>query len=323
MITRLLDEVGIPLCECHDLPLMINLGRNGKVVHRNTWRYRHTVGVNGVRVDAIRVGNRLFTTVEEVRRWLMKVSATEQGGSANAYKADADRLKDWTLASTRKLPESKSVDARSFKAIAAGVARRLDINTPGAAYKLAKSWSYERVVGGKSVHVARVARFECQANPHSANNPAGNRKQFRTFLKLGNTWESGTFCGLWPVLYEPEIAASTGLVIVNEGEGKADICRDLGFTATSAAQGVGASHGTDWKILAGRDVAILLDNDEPGETFGNSVATILTALQPPARVKLIKLPGLAVGGDVKDWVQAGGTAEALRQMIDAAPITDR
>ena len=36
--------------------------------------------------------------------------------------------------------------------------------------------------------------------------------------------------------------------------------------------------------------------------------------------KIITLPGLQNGGDVMDWLDAGGTAEELRYRINNAPI---
>ena len=60
----------------------------------------------------------------------------------------------------------------------------------------------------------------------------------------------------------------------------------------------------------------LPDNDKPGEKYALDA---LSALHGFAQsVKKINLPGLPDKGDLSDWVQAGGTAEVLWALIEAA-----
>ena len=61
---------------------------------------------------------------------------------------------------------------------------------------------------------------------------------------------------------------------------------------------------TDWSTLAGRDVAIFPDNDADGRKYARTVAGILQALEPPARVRIVELPGLEAKGDIADFIEA-------------------
>ena len=77
---------------------------------------------------------------------------------------------------------------------------------------------------------------------------------------------------------------------VTEGEKAADAIRELGLVATTSAGGSSAAAKTDWSPLAGKTVVVCPDNDEPGEKYGNQVASILVELNPPAPVKLLRFP---------------------------------
>ena len=62
----------------------------------------------------------------------------------------------------------------------------------------------------------------------------------------------------------------------------------------------------DWTPLADKDVWIFPDNDIPGRKYASEVAQKLAKLSPPARVKIIELPGLPPKGDMVDWVDSHG-----------------
>jgi putative DNA primase/helicase len=62
----------------------------------------------------------------------------------------------------------------------------------------------------------------------------------------------------------------------------------------------------------GDDVVNLPDNDEPGNC--EAVAKPLAGVA--ARVRVLRLPGLPPKGDACDWVQAGGTAKQLWQLVE-------
>jgi len=64
-------------------------------------------------------------------------------------------------------------------------------------------------------------------------------------------------------------------------------------------------------------VAILPDNDQAGWTHAGQVAAGLHGVA--ASVRIVELPGLPPKGDGSDWLDAGGTAETLRALVDQAP----
>ena len=93
-----------------------------------------------------------------------------------------------------------------------------------------------------------------------------------------------------------------GIVAVLEGEKCADIATSLGLAhATTSAHGAKAPQLTDWSPLAGRQVAILGDEDEDGAEYASKVAAILAGLEPPAEVRIVRLPGLSDGEDIEQW----------------------
>jgi KaiC/GvpD/RAD55 family RecA-like ATPase len=98
--------------------------------------------------------------------------------------------------------------------------------------------------------------------------------------------------------------ATANLVVVVEGEKCAEAACSIGFTATTSAHGANSLGKTDWTPLAGRDVLILPDNDDAGRHYAQHVARILTGLHPPARVKIVELPGLCEHGDIVDFIEA-------------------
>ena len=66
----------------------------------------------------------------------------------------------------------------------------------------------------------------------------------------------------------------------------------------------------------GHRVAILPDNDMPG---GRHAVQVAQSLHGIARtVRIVPLPNLEPKGDVSDWLDAGGTTNALTSLIEAA-----
>lgn len=118
----------------------------------------------------------------------------------------------------------------------------------------------------------------------------------------------------------PELLEAIGqerTVYIVEGEKDVDRLRRLNIPATCNAGGAGK-----WKLefiehFVGADVVIIPDNDDAGREHVDKVAR---ALSPVAtRVRVLMLPNLPRKGDVSDWLDAGGTAEDLHRLADAAP----
>jgi putative DNA primase/helicase len=117
----------------------------------------------------------------------------------------------------------------------------------------------------------------------------------------------------------PGIIKAKSIFIV-EGEKDADALAALGLAATCNAQGAGKWRPEYNRHFAGKRVAILPDNDDPGRKHACDVARQLHGLAEV--VKVIELPGLPPKGDVSDWLAAGGTRENLLELVKAAPVTN-
>lgn len=115
-----------------------------------------------------------------------------------------------------------------------------------------------------------------------------------------------------------EAVASRRMVFIAEGEKAADALMKLGASATCSPGGAGKWRKDYSQHLVGADVVILPDNDEAGEHHCEAVAKSLTSIA--ARVLVLRLPGLPAKGDVYDWVQEGGTAEQLGQLVEKNSI---
>jgi len=122
------------------------------------------------------------------------------------------------------------------------------------------------------------------------------------------------------VLYQlPELikAELSEPVLVVEGEKDVDRLRTLGLVATCNAGGAGKWRSEYSDSLQNRHVVILPDNDAAGREHCEKVAVSLAG--KAASIRVLELPGLLEKGDVSDWLDAGGTADELRELIDAAP----
>lgn len=120
-----------------------------------------------------------------------------------------------------------------------------------------------------------------------------------------------------PLYRLPEVlkAKAEGRTIyLCEGEKDADNLRELFHVCATTNPGginVWAKHYSD--ILAGANVVILPDNDEPGRKGAARRAEAI-----PGSV-IVELPGLHQKGDVSDWLAAGGTLDELEELAQAQP----
>jgi putative DNA primase/helicase len=118
------------------------------------------------------------------------------------------------------------------------------------------------------------------------------------------------------VLYRLPQLKGEQTVYVVEGEKDADSLTDLGIPATTPAWGAGAWRQayTDQLLWAGvQRVVVLPDNDKAGEAYSEAVARACS--MAGMAVKVVRLPGLPTGGDVTDWITAGGTVKELAEIV--------
>jgi hypothetical protein len=133
------------------------------------------------------------------------------------------------------------------------------------------------------------------------------------------SWKMGVGGEPFPPYRLPELRAADPAewVVVVAGEKDADRLAALGFVVTTNAGGEGKWKPEYSEHLRGRRVAIIPDNDMPG---GRHAAQVARSLDDVARTaRIAHLPGLSKKGDVSGWLDAGGTADELRALINDAP----
>ncbi len=128
--------------------------------------------------------------------------------------------------------------------------------------------------------------------------------------------------GVEPLIYRlPEVNAAIlagELILITEGEKDADAARQKFFiVATTNSGGAGKWKAELSEHLKGATVAILPDNDPQGKKHAAQVAENLRGTADS--VKVIELPNLPAKGDFSDWLETGGTKEALLLLIEESP----
>jgi hypothetical protein len=166
--------------------------------------------------------------------------------------------------------------------------------------KIVATYDYHDSAGNLAYHVVRF-----------------DPKDFRQRRPDGKGGWIWNMRGVTPLPYRlPELLAAdpADLVFVVEGEKDADNLAKAGVIAVTNHGGALKWTAAHSKHLAGRNVVIIPDNDEPGERHGQAVAASLHGVASSVRV--VRLP---TGKDVSDWLEAGGTPERLWELANAAP----
>jgi len=173
---------------------------------------------------------------------------------------------------------------------------------PTAKPRIAKSYGYRDEHGEL---VFQVCRMEPKSFRQRRPKPGG-----------GWTW---SVKGVRAVPYRlPEFMAEPSRwVVVVEGEKDADALRAVGLLATCNAGGACKWTQEHAQHLAGRRVAIIGDNDEPGRQHALSVAASLYGVASSVRV--VELPGIPDKGDVSDWLAMGNGKPELVELIKGTP----
>ncbi len=184
-----------------------------------------------------------------------------------------------------------------------------------------QSWTYNDTHGNP---IMAVARYDIPGD-----------KTFRPFHPLPDgSWVCADPPGPLPLYRLPEVTKHTQTVFVVEGEKCVLALKTIRAVATTSAHGAKSPEKSDWTPLAGKPVVILPDHDAPGEGYAAAVLRILKGLNPrPLWVKVVRLPGLADGEDVADWIprivgdRVGDEAREavwgeLQALVEAAPVID-
>jgi uncharacterized protein (DUF927 family) len=136
-------------------------------------------------------------------------------------------------------------------------------------------------------------------------------------------WRSRAVPTPRPLYNLPELLTSPQkAVIVTEGEKKADTVprffpRHVGTTSMGGAN---AAKRADWAPLAGRNVVIWPDNDEPGRRYGEDVAALAMAANA-ATVAVVTVPqDWPEGWDLADPLPDGVPTARLCELLQAAAL---
>ena len=142
-------------------------------------------------------------------------------------------------------------------------------------------------------------------------------KNFRQ-RRADGAWK---MAGVRRVLYRlPSLQGQT-VAYIGEGEKDADRLRAIGLPGTTNAGGAGKwrPEYTQQLQAAGVEHAVIVpDYDAPGRLHADSVAASCHAAG--LQVKIITLPGLALKGDVSDWLTAGHTRDELVALVKATTL---
>ena len=182
-----------------------------------------------------------------------------------------------------------------------------------------RRWSYAEADGRPAFDIVRRQRV---LEDGSTYHVPGETKPWKEYRPV----DPGSCRFVMPDRYRRELRPLFGLpaligapsdlpVYVVEGEPAAEALIDLGYVATTSSGGAGSAHKTDWSPLAGRDVRLWPDNDEPGERYVESVRELLLDLSSPPRIERVDVDALRlpVGGDAVDWAALRrGAAEVSR-----------
>ncbi len=131
------------------------------------------------------------------------------------------------------------------------------------------------------------------------------------------------------VLYKlPDLLAADPQepVFIVEGEKDVERLWSLGAVATTNIMGAGKWRDEYSHSLAGRQVIVIPDNDPPSRKLNKSyvgqkhaMVVARSVYQKAESIRVLELPGLPEQGDISDWLDSGGTIEALRELVAGAP----
>lgn len=173
--------------------------------------------------------------------------------------------------------------------------------------KLVKTYDYRDELGAL---LYQVCRFE--------------PKSFRQRQPKGADWK-WTMDGARRVLYRlPELLnPKSGFIWLVEGEKDADNLHTLGLTATCNVGGAGKWLDGYTASLAGRDVILCGDTDEPGRKHVKLVLESLAGRVKSARVVMLPDTFKDVSEFIEDFADAKKAAHALIDLAESSPCFDK
>ena len=208
---------------------------------------------------------------------------------------------------------NKRVHARldlALRAAAFGIEARQRQNGEPVGAKYVKHWVY---LDREDNEIFRDCRF---------TTPTG--KAIRPLHSTAMGWVVGKPKGLLPVLGMNDVllADPNTRVFIVEGEKAFDAANRIGLLVVTSG-GSSSANRADWSFLAGRDTAIIPDNDEPGWKYAKAVGRKLLTLHPAAKVKVLQPLGETAGYDIADFCgdasEGTDVAAIIEEMVEKAP----
>ena len=126
-----------------------------------------------------------------------------------------------------------------------------------------------------------------------------HRKPNKQFPQSGNKDDR--------TLFHSDRIGDASHVYVTEGEKDVLAAEAAGVVAVCPAMGAGKADRFDWTPLAGRDVTVVADSDEPGKDHAEQVAKLVAA----AGARTVRTAKAAVGKDLADHIAAGKSLDEL------------
>lgn len=177
-------------------------------------------------------------------------------------------------------------------------------------YRLAVTYTYTDEGGNPVYYVDRYEKDEDKLRPGE------NRKEFVQRSPVAENLD-----GVRRVLYNLPAVVKAQTVYVVEGEKDCETMRRMNLVATTNSGGAKYWHPDFDSAFAGKDVVIVADNDESGETGANIRYQHISRTAKTCRV--CKVSGLPKG-DVTDYIEReGGTLAGLMEKLAAAKEPER
>lgn len=144
-------------------------------------------------------------------------------------------------------------------------------------------------------------------------------KEFRPLRPVGGGLEVGLPREPRPLYNLAEVLGAPRVYVV-EGEKCADALRRVGLVGTTSVGGAKGPERSDWSPLAGREIIILPDRDEPGREYAQKVREILGTYKGTS-IAIVELAepageGVDVADLVEDREQDGKEPEAIRAELE-------
>ncbi len=190
----------------------------------------------------------------------------------------------------------------------------------GKPYELKHIYDYTDEAGK---HVFACCRYEPMAP-----DPSLDRKTFRQGHQNGEGWVPN-LDGVQKVLYHLQQVEWAVLdempLYLPEGEKDVERLEGLELYATTAPCGAAAEWDISYsETLTGARVVVILDNDDPGRLRGKKIVAGLRGYAHSVQVLDIcsLWPEAPDHADISDWLDQGGTREALEEYLYPLPIEE-